>query len=64
VHVRQLRNGVKFYQDTEMLESYSKNPVCPQPRPDVTVMAESTKKKATKAKKVVTKKIMKPTKAI
>ena len=64
MHTRQLRNGVKFYQDVVMLESYSKNPVCPQPEPDVTVMTKITKNEATKAKKVATLKIMKPTKAI
>ena len=40
VCTRQLRNGVKFYQDKEMLEAYAKNP---EDQPHVTVVAEPVK---------------------
>lgn len=31
VHTKQLRNGLKFYQDKNMIEAYAKNPSKDQP---------------------------------
>ena len=35
VCTRELRNGVKFYQDKEMIEAFSKNPQSDQPQVSV-----------------------------
>ena len=65
VCTRQLRNGVKFYQDKEMIEAFSKNPIATVSH--VTVMDAPLKKEAAKPKERVSKqpqKAMNPTKTI